>query len=141
MSTRKESPGNPNKDSPVLLFIAQALSVVPHTSMADGVKSPAAEVYQPPADIQKVAHVSSMDQYKKMHKRSIEDPVGFWGDIAKDFYWKTPPNPDTFLEFNFDVSKGPISIKWMQGAVTNVCYNMLDRHVENGLGDKVAFFW
>ena len=23
-----------------------------------------------------------------MYKKSIEDPAGFWSDIAKDFYWK-----------------------------------------------------
>ena len=109
--------------------------------MADTVKSTATEVFQPPADIQKNAHVSSMDQYREMYKRSVEDPAGFWGDMTKEFYWKTPPTSDKFLEFNFDVTKGPISIKWMQGAVTNVCYNVVDRHVKDGLGDKVAFYW
>jgi hypothetical protein len=27
-------------------------------------------------------------QYDEMYKRSIEDPNGFWGDIAKEFFWK-----------------------------------------------------
>jgi hypothetical protein len=27
-------------------------------------------------------------QYDEMYKRSIEDPNGFWGDIAKEFYWE-----------------------------------------------------
>jgi hypothetical protein len=25
-----------------------------------------------------------------MYNRSVEDPDGFWGDIAKEFYWETP---------------------------------------------------
>lgn len=109
--------------------------------MADNEKTSAVGIFNPPAELQKNAHISSMDQYRKMYKRSIEDPVEFWAEIAEEFYWKIPPNKEKFLDFNFDISKGPIHIKWMQGAVTNVCYNMIDRHVKNGLGNKVAYFW
>lgn len=67
--------------------------------------------------------------------------VEFWGDIAKEFYWKTPC-PGPFLQYNFDVTKGKIFIEWMKGATTNICYNVLDRIVhEKKLGDKVAFYW
>src|SRR3990170_1471850 len=31
--------------------------------------------------------------------------------------------------------------KWYQGGRLNVAYNCLDRHVESGLGDKVAYYW
>jgi acyl-coenzyme A synthetase/AMP-(fatty) acid ligase len=29
----------------------------------------------------------------------------------------------------------------MEGATTNICYNLLDRNVKNGLGDKIAYYW
>nr|XP_025037230.1 acetyl-coenzyme A synthetase, cytoplasmic [Pelodiscus sinensis] len=65
----------------------------------------------------------------------------FWGDIAKEFYWRTQPS-GSFLKYNFDVTKGPIFIEWMKGATTNICYNLLDRNVnEKKLGDKIAFYW
>uniref|UniRef100_A0A674CU91 Acetyl-coenzyme A synthetase n=1 Tax=Salmo trutta TaxID=8032 RepID=A0A674CU91_SALTR len=65
----------------------------------------------------------------------------FWGDIAKDFYWKSK-HTGQFLDYNFDVKKGEIYIKCMEGATTNICYNVLDRNVhERKLGDKVAFYW
>jgi acetyl-CoA synthetase len=32
-------------------------------------------------------------------------------------------------------------LQWFKGGKTNICYNSLDRHVEAGLGDKIAFFW
>ena len=35
----------------------------------------------------------------------------------------------------------PPYAKWFIGGKLNVCYNCVDRHVENGLGDKVAYFW
>lgn len=100
------------------------------------------ELFYPPKHIQENAHVSSMEQYREMHKKSVEKPVEFWGEIAKQFYWKESPSPDKFLQYNFNVETGPISIKWMEGGVTNVCYNMLDRNIkEKGLGDTIAFYW
>ena len=45
------------------------------------------------------------------------------------------------MQYNFDLSKGPIKIEWMMGAETNICYNALDKQVDNGHGDKVAFYW
>uniref|UniRef100_A0A8C0EGE3 Acetyl-coenzyme A synthetase n=1 Tax=Bubo bubo TaxID=30461 RepID=A0A8C0EGE3_BUBBB len=65
----------------------------------------------------------------------------FWGDIAKEFYWKRQ-HTGPFLKYNFDVTKGKIFIEWMKGATTNICYNLLDRNVnEKKLGDKIAFYW
>ena len=43
--------------------------------------------------------------------------------------------------FNFDVRTGPVKIEWFVGAETNISYNCLDRHVESGQGDRVAFYW
>uniref|UniRef100_A0A667XYU6 Acetyl-coenzyme A synthetase n=1 Tax=Myripristis murdjan TaxID=586833 RepID=A0A667XYU6_9TELE len=76
-------------------------------------------------------------------KLSLRAPerAEFWGDIAKDFFWKTK-HAGQFLDYNFDVTKGEIFIKCMEGASTNICYNLLDRNVnEHKLGDKVAFYW
>lgn len=65
----------------------------------------------------------------------------FWGDVAKDFFWKTK-HTGKFMDYNFDVTHGGIYIKCMEGATTNICYNVLDRNVhERKLGDKVAFYW
>uniref|UniRef100_A0A669DDQ3 Acetyl-coenzyme A synthetase n=1 Tax=Oreochromis niloticus TaxID=8128 RepID=A0A669DDQ3_ORENI len=54
-------------------------------------------------------------------------PAEFWGDVAKDFFWKTK-HTGQFLDYNFDVTKGEIYIKCMEGASTNICYNLLDRN-------------
>ena len=98
-------------------------------------------LFSPPDDIRRHAHCTSMEQYRTMYARSVQDPAGFWADVAGHFYWKKPPQKDSFLDYNFDPTAGAVRIRWMQGAVTNVCYNVLDRHVADGLGDKVAFFW
>lgn len=73
--------------------------------------------------------------------RSIKEPVQFWGEIAKGFYWETPATDDKFFSYNFDLSKGDIFIKWMEGASTNISFNLLDKNVKSGNGDKIAFYW
>ena len=97
-------------------------------------------VFYPSEEFKENAHINSMDKYKKMYKRSIEDPEGFWSEIASDFYFKRGCT-SSFLKYNMDLSKGPIEIKWMEGAVTNICYNVVDRIIEKGLGDRIAYIW
>ncbi|CAI5778026.1 acetyl-coenzyme A synthetase, cytoplasmic isoform X1 [Podarcis lilfordi] len=104
-------------------------------------KCAAAGVYRAPPDLAREAHVPSLEKYRELYSRSVEEPQEFWGDIAKEFYWRSQ-HTGPFLQYNFDVTKGKIFIEWMKGATTNICYNLLDRNVyENKLGDKIAFYW
>lgn len=99
-----------------------------------------ANKFSPPSHLKGSAHIKSMDQYKQMYEQSISDPESFWREIAKDLHWESQPS-GKFFDYNFDHTSGPIFIKWMQGAKTNVAYNVLDRHIQNGKGDKIAFYW
>uniref|UniRef100_A0A670JUR8 Acetyl-coenzyme A synthetase, cytoplasmic n=1 Tax=Podarcis muralis TaxID=64176 RepID=A0A670JUR8_PODMU len=104
-------------------------------------KCAAGGVYRAPPDLAREAHVPSLEKYRELYSRSVEEPQEFWGDIAKEFYWRSQ-HTGPFLQYNFDVTKGKIFIEWMKGATTNICYNLLDRNVyENKLGDKIAFYW
>lgn len=97
--------------------------------------------FAPNSEMYKDAHVKNMAEYEAMYKKSLEDPEGFWGDIAEDFYWKSSHEGE-MIKYNFDVNNGPIEIKFMEGAKTNISYNALDRNVvQKGLGDKIAFYW
>ncbi|XP_045542019.1 acetyl-coenzyme A synthetase [Papilio machaon] len=98
-------------------------------------------VYNPTDYVIEKSRIKSFDKYKEMHRKSLEEPEAFWSEIAKDFYWQTPPQPGKYVSYNFDVTKGDIFVKWMDGAVTNVCFNLLDRNVRNGYGDKIAYYW
>jgi acetyl-CoA synthetase len=104
---------------------------------ADAAKitSPDGQVYPPTAAISEQAYIKSMDQYREMYQRSIEDTEGFWGEIAEGYYWKQKWSK--VREFDF---KGDISIQWYAGAKTNITYNCLDRHLEKR-GDQVAIIW
>lgn len=102
---------------------------------------PQGDVYHASEELVKEAHVPSFQKYKELYLKSVDNPEEFWGDIAKEFYWKSE-HRGQFLDYNFDVTKGKIYIKCMEGATTNICYNVLDRNVkERKLGDKIAFLW
>ncbi|OPF96085.1 Acetyl-coenzyme A synthetase [Rhodopseudomonas palustris] len=70
-------------------------------------------------------------RYREVHARSLADPEGFWGEVAKEIDWITPPTKV------FDPSLGLYG-RWFPGAKVNTCYNALDRHVANGRADQLA---
>jgi acetyl-CoA synthetase len=62
------------------------------------------------------------------------DPMEFWDTEAKSrISWFEPY--ETLLEWELPYAK------WFVGGKLNVAYNCVDRHVERGDGDKVAYFW
>jgi len=91
-----------------------------------------------PASFVEKAHIKSMEQYEAMWKKSMEDPETFWAEVAEGFTWYK--KWDKVLDYNFDISKGPVFIKWFEGAKTNITVNALDRHLATR-GDQVAFIW
>jgi propionyl-CoA synthetase len=75
------------------------------------------------------------NRYEAVYRRSIEDPEGFWAEVAEDCRWYR--KWDKVL----DDSQKPI-YRWFSGAVCNTCYNALDLHVdENGRGEKTALIY
>jgi acetyl-CoA synthetase len=90
-------------------------------------------LYPPSAVFSAGAHVKSMDDYRRMYKRSIEDPEGFWADIAGAFRWTRPW--DRVLDWRLP------DAKWYVGGRINVADNCLDRHVDAGRGERIAILW
>ena len=80
------------------------------------------------------------EEYDAMYKKSMEDPAGFWGSLAEDFFWKTKWDADHH-KANINVNSGKVDITWFGGGTTNLCYNCVDRHVEAGNGAKRALLW
>jgi acetyl-CoA synthetase len=81
--------------------------------------------------------IRSLAHYNDLHRRSIENPREFWRDVAeKDFKWFHVG--DHVLTHSF---KGDVDVRWFKDWTTNLCYNALDRHVENGNGDVTALTW
>jgi acetyl-CoA synthetase len=89
----------------------------------------------PPAAFAAKAHVSSSAQYEQMYQRSVEDPEGFWGEIAEGFVWKK--KWDQVMDCSFGKE---VYIKWFIGGKTNISVNALDRHLEKR-GEQTALIW
>ena len=67
--------------------------------------------------------IKSMEAYREAWNKSVQDPEGFWGEVASHFQWKKPW--EKVLEWNF---REP-SINWFKGAELNITENCLDRHL------------
>ncbi len=92
-------------------------------------------VLDPPKGLSRKAHVKSMDQYKEIYERSINDTERFWGEMAEkiDWYQKW----DKVLVEDFKQGKH----EWFLGGKLNVSYNCLDRHIKTWRKNKTAFIW
>jgi acetyl-CoA synthetase len=66
-----------------------------------------------------------------LYTAASADRLGFWADQARELHWHTP-----FTQ-TLDWSDAPVA-KWFADGAINVAYNCLDRHIEAGLGDRVA---
>jgi len=96
--------------------------------------------FNPPEEMSKKAHISSMEQYKQMYQRSIDDPEGFWAEVADDFFWYKKWDKVREYDYVGDGEQG-IQIKWFQGAKTNITVNCLDRHLDTWRKNKAAIIW
>jgi acetyl-CoA synthetase len=71
---------------------------------------------------------------RALYEQAEADPEGFWASIARDRVdWVEPFH--TTLEWDLPFAK------WFVGGKLNITDNCVDRHVRNGLGDKVAYHW
>ncbi len=85
--------------------------------------------FEPPEELARNANVTA-----EVYEEADRDPVAFWGKQAERLTWAEP-----FTDV-LDWSNPPFA-KWYVGGRLNAAYNCVDRHVENGLGDKVAYHW
>lgn len=71
---------------------------------------------------------------QSLYDEAEADLEGFWARQARDLLtWYK--DFDTVLEWKLP------DARWFDGGQLNVSYNCLDRHVDAGLGDKVAYYW
>jgi acetyl-CoA synthetase len=69
-----------------------------------------------------------------LYEQAAADREGFWARQAERLHWNTPW--DQVLDWS-----NPPFAKWFVGGKLNVAYNCVDRHVEAGHGDQVAYHW
>ena len=72
---------------------------------------------------------------RELNERSLKDPDGFWHGVADELFWYEKNGPA------FEATKEPPYGKWFERWKTNLCVNCLDRHMTNGMKNRVAYYW
>jgi acetyl-CoA synthetase len=86
-------------------------------------------VIDPPEEFSRQAVVGD----EAIYREADQDVEGFWARQAERLRWSK--SWDSVLDWD------PPWVKWFEGGTLNVCENCVDRHVEEGHGDRVAFHW
>ncbi|MGA2973617.1 MAG: acetate--CoA ligase [Candidatus Bathyarchaeia archaeon] len=72
-------------------------------------------------------------ELKRMLARALDDPEGFWGEVASELHWFQ--RWDRVFDWNYP------NFSWFNGGVTNLAYNCLERNIKRGEGNKLAIIW
>src|SRR5690348_307738 len=84
--------------------------------------------FAPPAELARAANATA-----ETYAAAAEDRLGFWESQARELKWAAPWTQVLDWQLPF--------AKWFIGGRLNACVNAVDRHVEAGAGDKVAYHW
>ncbi len=100
-------------------------------------------IWRPTPEVARRARIARfMDKHglaslETLHRRSIEDPEWYWTAVCEDFgiRWLSP------YRRVLDVSRGIAWPTWFEGGRLNFADCCVDRHVDEGRGDKPAIVW
>jgi acetyl-CoA synthetase len=91
-------------------------------------------VFPPSAEFSARARIKSMDEYRRLWDEAAADPAAFWAKLAKEeLHWFEP--------FTEALRWNEPFAEWFVDGQTNASYNCLDKHVEEGRGNRTAFIW
>jgi acetyl-CoA synthetase len=88
------------------------------------------ERFEPPAEFRQAALLKDPAVYEQ----AAADPLAWWAKQAEELRWFS--RWDSVLD-----DSNPPFYKWFEGGTINASYNCLDRHVEAGRGERIAFHW
>ncbi|MEM6751231.1 MAG: acetate--CoA ligase [Planctomycetota bacterium] len=89
--------------------------------------------FPPPEAFAAQAEFNDAAAFEALYQRSIDNPEGFWGEQAQALTWIKPY--DKVLEWDCP------DAKWFVGGKLNACQHVVDRQVDDGLGDHTAILW
>ncbi|MBL7205543.1 MAG: acetate--CoA ligase [Desulfobacteraceae bacterium] len=94
-----------------------------------------AKKYPPPHNFSKKAHIKTLREYQDVYRRSVNDPEGFWAEMADELSWFKKWEKVLYYDFN------EAKIEWFSGGKINAAYNCLDRHIATWRKNKAAIIW
>jgi acetyl-CoA synthetase len=84
------------------------------------------------------AEIGSMDAYRELYRRSLDDPRSFWREQAERLTWFHTPDETGYWDYE------RVDFSWFEGGKLNACFNCVDRHLADGSpvgADKTAIIW
>jgi acetyl-CoA synthetase len=97
--------------------------------MSETTQATEGRTFEPPEELAAQANVTA-----DIYAEAESDRLAFWAKAAERLTWEKPW--DEVLDWS-----NPPFAKWFVGGKLNVAYNCVDRHVEDGHGDQVAYHW
>ena len=92
-------------------------------------------IFNPPKQLSEESFIGSIEKYQEICELARNNSDQFWGDAAREeLHWFKP------FEQVLDWTNPPFA-KWFKGGTTNISFNCLDRHLENGNAHKTALIW
>ncbi len=91
-------------------------------------------LFPPSAEFSAASRIPSLEAYEQLWNEVAADPVSFWEKTGREeLHWFEP--------FNETLRWNEPFAEWFVGGKTNVSFNCLDKHLEEGRGDKTAILW
>jgi acetyl-CoA synthetase len=87
----------------------------------------------PEAEKVRSTSIGSSEAFQELLKQSQEDPAKFWDNAARELVWYEP--------WNETISGQLPDFRFFSGGISNPSVNLLDRHIENGAGNRTALIW
>ena len=86
-------------------------------------------------DPQKAAgtNAGGIEAFERLLRESQEDPASFWAQVASELDWIKPW--DTVRKGGFQ------DLQYFSGGISNVCLNLIDRHLRHRADNKLALIW
>ncbi|HEX7002760.1 MAG TPA: acetate--CoA ligase [Trueperaceae bacterium] len=89
--------------------------------------------FEPSDEFRSRAKFNDPQEYERLYRQSLDEPDEFWGKVASELHW--------FRRWDQVTRWNEPFVEWFVGGTTNLAYNCLDYQIEQGRGDKVAFYW
>jgi acetyl-CoA synthetase len=80
------------------------------------------------------SRIPSLDEYRRLHQKSLDQPEQFWGEQAARLTWFHP------FESVVNADAREVDFNWYSGGKLNAAYNCVDRHADK-TPDKPALIW
>ncbi len=91
-------------------------------------------LFPPTTEFASKSRIGSVEAYEQLWNEAKADPPAFWEKLAKEeLHWFEPFSKTLEWEEPY--------AKWFVDGKTNASYNCLDKHIDEGNGDKVAIVW